>query len=158
MVATGEMIPGLSQLGRGEVYVLIAAFCGAWFVLGRQMLSDRLTDIEVTIMIMAIATLTTFILAQVSGEVLDWSSLTSPWLMVALVIGGGFNLLSNMIEVYAYKRLEAVLATQILLTENIFSLIMGYGLYGEVVGVIELVGAGIIVASVYMMNRMVGRE
>ena len=55
---------------------------------------------------------------------------------------------------FAFTHINEVIATQIFLIENFFALIFGYLLYGELVNIYQLAGAGVIIASIYMMNQV----
>lgn len=78
--------------------------------------------------------------------------------MLGLVLGSSLNIVCTFFENFAVKHLDSVFASQILLTENIFAFILGYLLYREQVTFQEFVGATIIIASVYGVNKLDKQE
>ncbi|MCR4263938.1 MAG: DMT family transporter, partial [Candidatus Roizmanbacteria bacterium] len=153
IVSTKSFVPDLSLFGKGELFVLLAAACGAFYVVGRKFVSDRLNNYELSVVVMGTAALTTFILARLSGEGFAWNSFLIPDVLVGLVLGSGLNIVATFFENYSFKHLDSVFASQILLTENVFAFIFGYFLYRETVTLPEFVGASIIVVSVFIANR-----
>lgn len=152
-LATKSFTPALSHFGKGEWYALIATATAAWFYVGRKLLSDRLNTQEITVSVMIIASLSAIIFALMRGESFSLAAFTNPIVLVGLAIGVGMNALVNPIEIFAFKHLDAVLGSQILLLDNVFSLILGYILYSETIGLPEFVGGAIVIASVYLANK-----
>jgi drug/metabolite transporter (DMT)-like permease len=158
MIASKSYVPELSAFGKGELYVLLSVLAFGWFSVGRRMLSDHLNDSEVTVCTMFVAGISAFVLAMFAGESLNFAAFTNPNVLLGLTIGVGFNVMSTCFESYAYKRLDLVVASQISLSENLFSALFGVVFYGEFVTVPEIVGAVLIVAAVWVSNRITDKE
>lgn len=153
-VATKSFIPKLESFGVGEWFSLLATATMAWFYVGRKALSNHLSTSEITILVMIIAAISGWFFALIRGETFQLSAFTNPNVLIGLAIGGGINALINPIEIFAFKHLDAVLGSQILLLENVFSLIFGYLIYAEMVSFPEIIGGLIVVGSVYIANQL----
>ncbi len=158
IVGSKSIIPRLDTFGIGEFYTLLAAATMAVFYVGRKMLSDHLNNSEITITVMIIAAVSGFIIAQLKGETFQLSVFSDPLVILGLAIGAGMNIVANFAETYAFKHLDAVIGSQILLLENIFSLIAGYFLYHEIISLPEIIGASIVIGSVILANRILPKE
>lgn len=153
-LSTRSLLPILGGFGKGELYVLLSAAAGAWYYVGRKMLSEHLNTSEISIITMIIATLSAFIIAMVFGERLNKDAIIYVPALAGLAIGGVVVVLSTFIENFSFKHLPAVLGSQILLLENVFSVIFGYFLYKEILSLPQMVGAATVIASVYLMNKV----
>ena len=154
VVASKSFIPALGSFGSGEWYSILATATMAWFYVGRKMLSAHLNTSEITIFVMCIAAVSGLGIAVLRGETFALSAFTNPHVLLGLAIGSLMNALVNPIEIFAFEHLDAVLGSQILLLENVFSLIAGYLLYAETLTGTEIIGGCIIVGSVYIANRL----
>lgn len=156
MIATKAYVPVLRNFGRGEWFVLLSAACGAWYYVGRKMLSDFFNNSEISVLVMIIAFISSFVMAGIAGEKLVISGRLAWELLLGLVIGGGFNIVTIFLENYAFKHLDAVVGSQILLADNIFALLFGFLIYGERMGLPEMVGAVVVILAVYQINAKSG--
>lgn len=154
VVATKSFVPLLAPFGVGEWYTLIATATMTWFFVGRKTLSAHLNTSEITIAVMAIAAVSGFLIALIRGETVALSAFANTHVLLGLAIGGFMNALVNPIEIYAFKHLDAVLGSQILLLETVFSLIFGFLFYAELATLPEFVGGLIIIGSVYIANKL----
>ncbi len=155
VLSSGQIIPSLSGFGVGDWWVLASALFEAIWYLGIKLLKNKLNSREITVIAQAIASVIIFILAIKLGEPLPTISSFLSWQVVlGLLIGIIMNVLAPLITMYAFKHLDEVFATQLFLSENIFALLVGYFFYGEMISPISLLGAGIVVASVYIMNKI----
>jgi len=154
VVATKSFVPLLAPFGVGEWYTLIATATMTWFFVGRKTLSPHLNTSEITIAVMTIAAVSGFLIALIRGETITLSAFTNTHVLLGLAIGGFMNALVNPIEIYAFKHLDAVLGSQILLLETVFSLIFGFLFYAELASLPEFVGGLIIIGSVYIANKL----
>lgn len=153
-LSTGSLLPILGGFGRGELYVLLSAAAGAWYYVGRKMLSEHLNTSEISIITMLIATLSAFIIAMVFGERLNKDTIFHVQALAGLAIGGVVVVLSTFIENFSFKHLPAVLGSQILLLENVFSVFFGFVLYKEILSLPQIIGAVAVIVSVYLMNKV----
>lgn len=154
MISSHSFVPTISGFGKGEAFVLIATFLAGWWSVGRKMLSERLNNTEISLIVMAIAWISGLILALVKGESLEWSAFTMPSVQIGLVIGASMNIVATFFENFAFKHLDVVFANQLLMSSTVFSLVLGWLLYQEYISWPELLGALLIVVSVYGANRV----
>ena len=155
VLSSGQLIPTLSSFGIGDFWVLLAAFFEAIWYLGIKLMENKLNSREITVIAQGIACITIFMLALRIGESLPQFSDFQSWQVIAgLLIGVLMNIIAPLLTIFAFKHLDEVFASQLFLSENIFALFVGYFFYGEMIGLISLLGAGIVVASVYKMNKL----
>lgn len=155
VLSSGEFIPVLSRFGIGDWWVIAAAFFEAIWYVGIKLLDKKLNSREITIIAQGIASITIFVLALYAGEPLpNLSNFLSWQVSLGMLIGVVMNVLAPLLTIYAFKHLDEVFATQLFLSENIFALFVGYFFYGETIGLIPLFGAGVVIASVYTMNKL----
>ena len=155
MVATHSFVPVVSAFGIGEVYVLLFAATSAWYLIGRQLVSDKLNTSEITVLGMAIACLSTVVFALFARERFMPQHLLITGVFMGLLLGGALNTIVMLLQNFAYKYLEGVVASQILLVATLFSLLYGYVWYHEIVSLPEKVGVVVILVSVFMTNKLV---
>lgn len=156
MVAGKSFIPMIGNFGRGEFFVFLSAITGAVYYVGRKALSNILNTQEITLIVMLIAGISSFVIAIALKEPFSWRNLLIPNVIIGLSIGAIFNFVSNYAEIFAFKHLPSVLGSQILLSENLFSPLFGIIFYKEIISLPELVGGILIVSSVYFTNKILG--
>lgn len=155
MLISGRLIPTLDHFGHGDVWVIVSALFEAIWYLGIRILAGKLNSREITFVAQAIASVVVFVLAMSYGEPLPTLADFASWhVSLGLFLGGAINVIAPLLTIYAFKYLDEVFATQLFLSENVFSLAVGYFFYGEMIGFISLLGAGVVVASVYTLNKI----
>jgi drug/metabolite transporter (DMT)-like permease len=152
-LATKSFTPTFATFGQGDLFILLGAFGTAVYIISRQLLSNKLNNFEVTTITLAIVTVSTFILSLVNGEHLNLTNLLNSSVIIGLTLGAVLNVIALPLDNYAFKHLTGILATQLFLSSSVFSLIYGYLLYKEVIGIPELVGSFLILGSVYFTNK-----
>ncbi|HVX93077.1 MAG TPA: DMT family transporter, partial [Candidatus Dojkabacteria bacterium] len=157
-IAANSFFPTIGKLGVGDLYVLLSAATMAAYSVGRQMLSKDLNNQEITIVTMLIAGVSGIILAIISGEHLNISSLFNYEVLIGLAIGIFFNIVSTFLGNYSFEHLDVVVGNQLLLTESIFSIVIGYILYHEILTVPEVVGAIIVIISVIFGIKLINNR
>lgn len=155
MLASGRLIPTLDGFGKGDIWVIISALFEAIWYLGIRLLAGKLNSREITFVAQTIASIVVFMLAVSYGEPLPTLADFASWqVSLGLFLGGAINVTAPLLTIFAFKYLDEVFATQLFLSENIFSLIVGYFFYGEMIGLVSLLGAVVVVASVYTLNKI----
>jgi drug/metabolite transporter (DMT)-like permease len=155
MVSTKSLLPQLTSIGIGELFVLLSAVCGAWYVIGRKLMTDTLNNYEISLLVMSIAFITTFSLALINKEHFSINSFSNVSVICGLLLGAGLNIVATLFENFGYKHLEAVFANQLLLSENVFALLFGYLFYQEIISFPEIIGSLLILMSVYITNKYI---
>lgn len=153
VVASKSFIPSLGEFGEGELFALMGAATGAFYAVGRKMLSDHLNNQEITVTVMGIAFITSLGIALSLGQRIDMTSFANSAIWIGLTIGTIFNIVSASFENFAFNHLDATFGTQLLLLDNVFAALLGYFLYMELFTPIEALGGAIIVGSVYLTNK-----
>ncbi len=152
MLTTNNIMPTNLTLNKGDIYVFLSAAAFSLFILGRKKLSNDLNNEEITVVVMAIAFVTSFVFAYILGQSVELVNFTNPLVLLGLIIGGIGNIVSTFLENFAFEHLSSVIGSQLLLSENIFSLIIGYILYNETISFIQVFGVTVVIGSVYYTN------
>lgn len=152
-LATKSFIPTFGAFGKGDIFILLSALSSATYIISRKLLSQNLNDFEITVTTMTIGIISTFLLSTITGEQAHFSNLTQSSILLGLLLGAVLNVIVMPLENFAFKHTSGVLATQILLSANLFSLMYGYLFYREIVGFPEIIGASLILISVYLTNK-----
>lgn len=153
VISAQSFIPAISSFGEGEVFALLAAMTFSTFYVGRQLLSKKINNSEITLYTMIIAALAALVISLSLGERLDISLLFHWQVAVGLLIGVLVNVSTTYLISYGFERVDAVLGGQLILTEIIFSFLLGYFIYSEPFNVYMLAGGIIIVLSVFLTNK-----
>lgn len=153
-LTSGSLLPSLTGFGKGEFYVLVSAAFDAVYFLGLKGLQDRLNSREIAATTLLIGGLSAAVLSFYLGETIDFSVLSNWHVSGALAFGILQNIWVPLLTMYAFKYINEVVATQFFLLENFFALAFGYFLYQESANLTQLIGAAIIVTSVYFMNKV----
>ena len=153
IVASKSFIPAVSGFDIGELYTLLSAAAFGTYYVARKKLSSRLNNSEITVIVMPIAALFSFTFALMKGENIAWQSFKNTSALLGLTIGAIQNLTSTLFTNFAFKHIDAVLGSQILLTESLFALLLGLILYREFLSAPEADGALLIICSVYITNK-----
>ncbi|NMC35562.1 DMT family transporter [Candidatus Beckwithbacteria bacterium] len=147
----------LLSWGRGEVLTLISIIFFSLSYIARKWQSDTLNNYELTVINFLVAFVIVFLVSLVKGDglpVANWNMS-----LVLMVIGAGiFNIANVFLTNYGFQRVEAVLASNILMLESCFAVVFGFVFYQEIPLAKEFLGGLIIIASVIAMNKTESRE
>ncbi len=139
--------------GKGETFALISTVCFSLSYIARRWHSSLLNDKEITLLIFFISVVILFLTSIIAGQglpVKGWS----PFLLLIVVLAGFFNIFTLYLTNYGFKRVETVLASNILALESVFGVIIGFLFYAEVLSVKEFIGGIAILVSVIGMNYL----
>jgi drug/metabolite transporter (DMT)-like permease len=138
----------IHSFGIGELYALLFAAGSGAFVVSRGFISNKLSNIEITVSVIFIAFISSFIGAIVMGEKLAISGFTNPLALLGLITGVILNIVATQLQNFGFKHVNPVTGSQLLLLQNIFAPILGFLFYSETVLPIELFGAAFILFGV----------
>lgn len=153
-VSTKSFLPSLTAFGQGELFMILAAAFSSFYFVGRKLLSKTLNNVEITFITMAIGFASGMVIALFIGEHFDIASLFNMWVFIGLILGGVLNIVATLLGNYAFEHIDIVLGNQILLVETLFSLVIGYLFYREILSFPEVIGAAIVMISVYVSNKV----
>ena len=155
ILASGRLIPNLSQFGIGDWWVLLSTLMEAVWFIGIKVLGNKLNGRELGASAQFIAGAALLVASFFVGETgPSFSSLAIPLVTVGLVAGILVNIVTPIMSVFMFNNLDEVFATQLLLFENVFSLFIGWMFYHETRSPLQLLGAGAVVLAVYLMNKI----
>lgn len=152
LIATGNMSE-LFVWGRGETLTALAALSFSFSYVARKWHSELLNDKELTVLILLVSFLLLFAASLIKGENLPAQGWT-PLIFIAVIGAGIFNIINLFLTNYGFKRVEAILAGNILTLEAFFGLIIGLVGYHEIPTFRGLFGGALIVAGVVGMNSL----
>lgn len=158
LIATKQVIPNLSVTGEGEVFALLSVLCAGFWSIGRKKLSPTLNNSEITMIVMFVAAASGCIIAFGRGEEFSFSAFAMGPVILGLFMGSVLNVVLTFFENFAFGTIDLVLGNQILMTENVFALVFGYFFYAEIISATELVGALLILSTVFIANRILPKE
>jgi drug/metabolite transporter (DMT)-like permease len=147
--ATKSFSLGIHNFGIGELYALLFAAGTGAFIVSRKFVTKALSNIEITILMMGIAFLSSLFWAIVIGEGLSVNGLFHQSVLLGLAIGTVLNISTTLLQNFGFQQLNPVTGAQILLVQNIFAPIIGFLLYHETLLPIELLGALFILVGVW---------
>lgn len=155
IISTKSIIPKYQSFTIGEMYVLASAACFGIYYIGRKFLSDYLNNNELTITVMFFAFIGSLFFSFILKEKLLISNLLNFQVLIGLGISAVSNVLTTKIEMFSFKKLNTVFGSQLLLFENLFSLILGFIVYHEKILPPEIVGSIIVIISVFFANKVI---
>jgi len=150
VLAAKTLLPSFNGFGTGDVFILLSAIGFGVYILGRKALSDYLNNYEIAVIVMIIAFVSSLIVALLFREPLSFSGFSSPVGLFGLLLGGILNLTATTFENFAYKHINAVAGSQLLLLENVFTPFFGYIFYQEYILPVELFGALLVIVGVWL--------
>jgi drug/metabolite transporter (DMT)-like permease len=143
----------LLVFGKGELYSLVSAAFFSLTFLASKWQTKKITDLEITQIILFLSSIILFIASLLLGEGLpkvEWT-----WVVFwALLFTGFFNAVNNFFINYGFRRVKAVLAGNIIMLESVFAMALAFIFFKELPNVKEFLGGALIVGSVIQMNRL----
>ncbi len=156
VLATNSLFFRLSSFSIGDFYVLLFAIGLGLYILGRKFLSSHLNNSEIAIVVMLIAFISSLISGLFSGETLHLASFWNPSALLGLCLGGLLNLTATKLENFGFNHVNAVVGSQMMLLENVFSPFFGFILFNETILPIEFLGAVIVLVGVWSYIKQAG--
>lgn len=145
------------SVGQGEIFSLISAILFALSFASRKWQTEFLSDKEIAQILLFLGFVILAGTSFIQGEKLPISG----WgigVISAFLITGLFNAINIFLINYGFKRVDNVLASNILTLEAIFALVMAFIFYHEFPSFKELMGGLLIIGSVLFMNRLEKRS
>ena len=150
LVSAGTQF-SLDSIGLGEVLAFISIFFISIGLISRNWQTKKINDLETATIMLFFSFLFVMLFSLFKGEKFE----AETWglgVILVLLIGGLFNSLISYLMNYGMKRVEAVLANNIIALESVFAPLIAFFLLGEVLKPTEIIGGIIIVISAVLMN------
>ena len=141
----------LTSFGKGELFSLVSTMCFSLSYVAHKWQSKYLTDKEITQILLAMGTVVLFGTSVLLGEklpIVNWELLS----ILSLLMTGLLNAVNIYLINYGFRHVHAVLASNILMLESIFALVLAIIFYREFPNLKELVGGIVIIASVTCLS------
>jgi drug/metabolite transporter (DMT)-like permease len=120
----------------------------------RKWISPALDDKEIAVLHTFFVFMFAFMFSQILGEgVSEFAAVPLSLVLVVFLAGTTFISLA-FFSSYAFKRVEAIIANNILILESVFALLIGLAVYQEVPTFKEILGGILIVLSAVLMNKV----
>jgi len=142
--------------GNGEVLALVSTFSFALSYVASRWHSTLLNNKEITAIILGIGALMVFLTSLIFGEGLPLTN-WSVSLFSVVLLAGLFNVVNLFLTNYGFRKVEAILASNILNLESIFAVGLGLVFFKELPVLKELFGGILIVLSVIGLSRVEGK-
>lgn len=139
--------------GQGEFIAFVSTFAFGLSYISRKWHSNLLNNQEISMLTFLIAFVIVFLFSIISGESLPTQGWNSS-ILIAVILAGLFNVFNLFLTNYGFQKVEAILASNILTLESIFSLFIGIVFYSEFPIAKEIIGGVIILLSVIGMNKV----
>lgn len=139
--------------GQGEILALLSTFFVALSIILRKYQTKLLNNLEMTQIILLIASLLLFAASLLSKERL----LTNNWnwtIFLVVVVAGLLNVMMIFFTNFGFEHVKTSIASNILTLEMVFAVIIGFVIYREVPTLKDFVGGIIILFSVIQMNKL----
>lgn len=138
--------------GRGELFAFVSTIFFCLSYVTRRWHSTLLNNKEITVLMLGIASIQVFAMSLFFGESLPmqgWS-----YTMLFAVLCAGIMVVINMfLTNYGFEHVEAVLASNLLMLESPFALVIGLLFFREFPVMRELIGAACIAYGAWKMNE-----
>lgn len=143
----------LLSFGYGELLVFISGFFFAVRNISRRWHSTLLNDAEITQLMFFFGTLLLIFSSFLFGE-RPVFSFSAPLILLAVLVGGLFNVGNLFFNNYGFARVSAVLGSTLVNLEIVFSMVLGFFFYQEILTLKEFTGGILIVAAVIGMHQL----
>lgn len=142
----------LLSWGRGEVLALAASVFFSLSYILRKFQSNLLNNKEIAVLIFGIAALLLISTSLAMRQGAPHFRHAPDLLIVALA--GLFNVVNLFLTNYGFQKVDAVLASNLLMLETAFAVVLGFLFFFEVPSLRALLGGSLIVLSAYLMDRV----
>lgn len=146
-----EDYSNLMSWGQGEILALVSCVFFSFAYIARRYHTDLLSNREITVITFFIS----FCMLAMTSLVVDRGLPTENWSLMmlgAVIVAGFFNVGNIYLTNYGFQHVESVLASNILMLEALFAVILGFIFFKEVPAWKEILGGVLIVAGVIGMN------
>lgn len=139
--------------GYGELMAFGSLILFDFSYVGRKWQTSHLNNYETTIFMFGVGALFLFLTSVFIGESLPTQGQFSGTIVITLIVAAIFNVANLLLTNYGFEHVKVAVAGNILMLEAVFALLYGIFLFSEIPLLKELVGSGIILLSVYLVNR-----
>lgn len=144
-------------LGTGELVALLSIFFVSLGFISRKWQSKAFNDREVATFMLFFAFLFIFIASILKGEGLPLNNWHLGVLLV-LLLGGLLNSGVSFLMNYGFKRVDAVLAGNIIALDPVFATFFAFLVFRELPIPRELLGGALIITSAVLMHRLEAKQ
>jgi drug/metabolite transporter (DMT)-like permease len=150
VVGSGKKLEVGSNAIYGDLLMLSAAIIWGLNAVLQKPLLARYTTVELSVITIGIGMIGLTLLAIVPAATLDWTTVSSPAVIAAILSGALSIGTANIIWLYGIKRLGPSSAANFNNLIPIFAFIIAYFTLGEDVMQLQMLGAGIIILGVWI--------
>ncbi len=143
----------LWSFGKGETAAVISSLAFALSYIMRRWLSEELNNQELTFIQLGIGWFFVLIVSLILWEwIPPLESFTSTFILWLLIISWLLNVANLWLTNYWFSHSSAIVANNILSTEWVFALLLGFLFFKELPNTREIIGSLLIMGSVILIN------
>lgn len=140
--------------GHGEIFALISSIFFALSYISRKWQSNLLNNKEIALIIFFISSILLFGTSLVFHEGVPNSHSFSGFILFIILLAALFNVANLFLTNYGFQKVPAVFASNLLMLEVLFALLISIAFYREFPNLKEIVGGILIIFSAYRMNKI----
>jgi drug/metabolite transporter (DMT)-like permease len=140
--------------GSGEIFALVSSIFFAFSYVARKWHSNLLNNKEIAVLIFFVSTILLFVISLFFGEGLPKASSFTHFMLLIIFLSALFNVANLFLTNYGFQKIPAVFASNLLMLEVLFALMISVVFYREYPLLKEVVGGVLIVFSAYRMNKV----
>ncbi len=142
------------SFGTGELAVLVAILFFDFAYVARRWQGNELSNAGMATGMFFFGALAVLLGSVILGEGVPQSGLFTPWVLVVLLGAALLNVAHVVLSNYTFSKLSVTLAGTLLMLESVFGLGVSILLYSEYPTTLGLIGAALILFSVYKVNHL----
>lgn len=140
--------------GRGDILALIADFFFSLSYIARKWHTNYLNNKELTVVMLFLASICISGISFLHGEGLPLHSNQIQFMYLVVILGGALlNIASIFLNNFGFQYVETLLANNIIAFESVAAVAFGFFLFSEIPTLQSLIGGGLILASVFFLNK-----
>lgn len=140
--------------GHGEIFALISSIFFALSYISRKWQSNLLNNKEIALIIFFISSILLFGTSLVFHEGVPNSHSFSGFILFIILLAALFNVANLFLTNYGFQKVPAVFASNLLMLEVLFALLISIAFYREFPNLKEIIGGILIIFSAYRMNKI----
>lgn len=153
IIVTDSLIPGFENLKTAELFILCSTIFYAFATIFRKKPADYFSSIEVTLFSMIIISIffgITNLLSFNYANIQNFNLINFSWLLLASI----FFVIFYILATYATKHIGANLYSFLSRTKIIFSALIGYIFFNELLNSFTIIGGAIIIVSCIFIIKL----
>lgn len=146
----------LFDWGHGEIFAFVSSIFFALSYIARKWQGNLLNNKEIAVIIFFISSILLFGTSLLFQEGLPQPNNFTSFMIFIIGIAALFNVATLFLTNYGFQKIPAVLASNLIMLEVLFALLISIAFYNEFPTIKEVAGGILIIYSAYRMNKIKG--